>query len=201
MGAAWRWLDRHAIGRVRLHRAATRTPVRIALGATGSAPDGWTATDKQYLDVTSRENWTRFFRPHAIDAILAEHVWEHLGPREGLFGAKNCAEFLKPTGYMRLAVPDGNHPDEEYLEWVRPGGTGPGATDHRVLYTIDSLTQLMETAGFRVSPLEWFDANGVFHESTWRIEDGAIKRCKRLDDRNADGVLRYTSLIIDAFPV
>jgi predicted SAM-dependent methyltransferase len=193
-------LDRHLIGRLRLRIASRRRPLRIALGATGSAPSGWTATDEQYLDLTRRETFARYLSPRSVDAILAEHVWEHLSENDGSLAAKNCKEFLTDGGYLRVAVPDGNHPSPEYREWVRPGGVGPGAVDHKVLYNLETLATLLEAAGYRVQPLEWFDGNSRFHEQPWNPEEGLIRRSRRFDRRNCDGVLRYTSLIVDAFP-
>lgn len=34
---------------------------------------------------------------------------------------------LKPGGYVRVAVPDGFHPDPAYIEMGRPGGYGTGS--------------------------------------------------------------------------
>jgi len=36
------------------------------------------------------------------------------------------------------------------------------------------------------------------HAAEWRDEDGFIERSQRFDKRDTDGVLRYTSLIVDA---
>jgi hypothetical protein len=66
--------------------------------------------------------------------IKAEHVWEHLMPEQGATAARICHRFLRPGGYVRVAVPDGLHPDPKYVEWVRPGGSGLGAWDHTVLH-------------------------------------------------------------------
>ena len=56
----------------------------------------------------------------------------------------NCYEFLRPGGRLRIAVPDGFHPEPGYIEYVRPGGTGIGADDHKVLYNYQSLRKLLE---------------------------------------------------------
>lgn len=41
-----------------------------------------------------------------VDAFLAEHVWEHLSLEDAHRAARNCHEFLRPGGRLRLAVPD-----------------------------------------------------------------------------------------------
>lgn len=160
---------------------------------------GWYSTDLDSLDVLDPADWERGCRPASLGAILAEHVWEHLEPEEALAAARHCHTYLARGAYLRLAVPDGLHPDPDYIERVRPGGTGPGAGDHRVLYSYRSLAALLRRAGFRVEPLEFFDEQGRFHERPWSPGDGLVRRSRRHDPRNADGRPRYTSLIVDAW--
>lgn len=109
-----------------------------------------------------------------------------------------CFEFLKPGGAIRVAVPDGNNPDPAFIEYARPGGTGAGADDHKVLYRIESLSAVFQSAGFEIRPLEYFDAAGAFHTSEWEPNDGMITRSLRFDERNSDGRPHFTSVIIDA---
>jgi predicted SAM-dependent methyltransferase len=173
-------------------------PLRIVVGAGGLFDPGWIPTDVDVLDILDVAQWRRLFSEKSIDAILAEHVWEHLTAEQGLLAAENCFRFLRPGGHLRAAVPDGNHPDPAYLEWVRPGGSGAGADDHKLLYNRESFGQLFETAGFQVEPLEYFDADGKFHAVDWDPALGKIERSRRFDDRNRDGQLAYTSVIVDA---
>jgi predicted SAM-dependent methyltransferase len=173
-------------------------PVQIVLGASGIYDAGWIPTEIGVLDILKAGQWTRVFAENSIDAILAEHVWEHLTPEQGLVAARNCLRFLKPGGYLRAAVPDGFHPDPTYIEWVRVGGTGAGADDHKVLYTCETFRGLFEQAGFEVEPLEYFDSAGAFHAVEWDPDAGKIHRSKRFDERNQNGQLNYTSIIVDA---
>ncbi len=135
-----------------------------------------------------------------MDAILAEHVWEHLDPGQGLAAARNCFVYLKPGGRVRAAVPDGLHPDPAYRAHVRPRAPGEesGDPDHRVLYDHRSFAALFEGAGFEVELLEYHDESGRFHEVEWSLEAGMIHRSRRFDQRNAGGKLAYTSVILDA---
>ena len=187
------------LGILRLRRrvAATESP-RIVVGASEVYEAGWIPTDVDYLNLLRPADWERFFAKDCLAAILAEHVWEHLTPDEGLRAARICREYLRPGGYLRLAVPDGFNPDPAYREWVRPGGSGPGADDHKALYTHESLGRLLSEAGLQVETLEYFDAAGQFHATDWKPEDGMIHRSLRFDERNHDGILRYSSLIVDA---
>jgi predicted SAM-dependent methyltransferase len=182
----------------RIRNSLSLSPRKIVLGASATFDPGWIPTEIEALNLLREQDWERFFQPGSIDALLAEHVWEHLTEKEALQGARLCLRFLKPGGYLRVAVPDGNHPDSEYLGWVKPGGGGAGAEDHKILYTYRSLGSLFERAGFTIRLYEYFDEDGRFHFSDWAPEDGMIHRSKRFDKRNRGGKLAYTSIVLDA---
>jgi len=171
---------------------------RIVVGTSGIFEPGWIPTDVEYLNLLRSGDWQNFFVEASVGAILAEHVWEHLTPEEGLLAARHCHRFLQPGGYLRLAVPDGGSPDPAYIQQVKVNGTGSGADDHKVLYTLATLTRLLEQAGFTVTPLEYFDDRGNFQYREWNPADGMVHRSRRFDERNRDGRLGYTSLIVDA---
>ena len=184
----------------RLRREISVNPSpRIVVGSSGVFTEGWIPTEIEILNLLRPSDWEKYFSHHVPLAILAEHVWEHLTLDEGAAAARNCFHYLQPGGHLRLAVPDGFNPDPNYREWVRPGGTGKGADDHKVLYTHESLSRLLAMAGFKVELLEYFDADGQFHFSDWDPHDGMIHRSRRFDERNRDGRLGYTSLIVDAY--
>lgn len=185
-------------GRYRLKRLSKRRPLRIVVGASGVFDDGWIPTDIEYLNLLNQEHWEEYFSKDSIDAILAEHVWEHLTLNEGLVAARRCFQYLKPGGYLRVAVPDGFHPDPEYIEWVKVDGVGPRADDHKVLYNFETLSGIFKRAGFEVELLEYFDSKGEFHYADWDVAGGTIHRSKRFDERNKNGELKYTSIILDA---
>jgi predicted SAM-dependent methyltransferase len=181
-------------------RAARGEPIQIIIGAGGIGHDkGWIPTNVQFLDLLKEEDWQRGFGDHRIDAIFAEHVWEHMTPADGKAGAAQCFKYLKPGGLLRIAVPDGNHPDPDYHEFVRPGGPGPGAYDHKVLYTYDMLRAMLESVGFKVDLLEYYDAERNFHRMPWDPKQGRVYRCQGWTEKKRDGsIMHYTSLIADA---
>jgi predicted SAM-dependent methyltransferase len=191
---------RNQIDRLRLHRqiAQAGRPLRIVIGAGQFCPPGWIGTNIHQLNLLAPAGWRRYFASASVDAMLAEHVWEHLSPEEGLAAARTCFSYLRPGGYLRVAVPDGLHPDPAYIEHVRPGGSGPGADDHKALYTYRSIAELFAQAGFTVEQLEHFDEDGAFHAAPWDPEGGLIRRSLRFDQRNRGGRPAYTSLLIDA---
>jgi predicted SAM-dependent methyltransferase len=171
--------------------------VMINIGSGHDVYEGWITTDIGLLDVTNKLDWFLCVWPFKVDRILAEHVWEHLTPIAAQSGMLNCRKYLKKGGLLRLAVPDGLFPDNEYIEHVKPAGIGPGAYDHKMLYNYKTLLQLMVTCGLDYCLLEYWDEDGRFVENKWKVVDGMIKRSRRYDERNDSNNIRYTSLIID----
>ena len=170
--------------RVRAIRAEAKTvrPLNVILGAGPVTMRGWVATDAAVLDVTSSRAWKRLFTPNSIDRLMAEHLFEHLSEPECATAFTECFRYLKPGGLLRVAVPDGNRNDPEYIEEVSPPKDG-----HQLLFTV-------------VTPLEYFDAKEEFHCYPWVEDDGLIRRSARFDrrERFKRGTLYYTSLIVDA---
>src|SRR6185295_4438112 len=102
---------RRRIKRIKLLFQVRIQRPRIVLGSGGIGVPGWIMTDIDQLDILSEEDWATYFRPAFAEAILAEHVWEHLTIDEGTRAAKLCWKYLRPGGRLRVAVPDGLHPD------------------------------------------------------------------------------------------
>jgi predicted SAM-dependent methyltransferase len=160
--------------------------------------DDWIDTDREVLDLTDARTWEGLLPENRLDSILAEHVWEHLDPGAARYAAALCFRFLKPGGYLRVAVPDGMHPDPGYVSAVRPGGSGWGSDDHKVLYDFRSFSMLFSEVGFEVRLLEYFDDSGRFVQNPWDPAHGMVRRSARFDERNAVEPLAYTSVILDA---
>nr|WP_078392285.1 methyltransferase domain-containing protein [Shouchella patagoniensis] len=175
---------------------------RIVIGAGRyNNNPGWLHTEEAELSLLKSEKWEKRFILESLDAILAEHVWEHLSYKEGLTAAKECYRYLKKGGYIRCAVPDGFFPNKAYQHVVQVGGPGPVnhiCAGHKVLFTYHSLKAMFSEAGFLVDLLEYHDETGVFHENNWNGEDGIIFRSKRYDPRNQGESIVFASLIIDA---
>lgn len=193
---------------------------RIVLGAWSKFDPGWIPTQREFLDLTDPAQWKWYFEPSSIDAMLAEHVWEHITPEDGLAAAQTCYTYLKPGATLRVAVPDGLHPDPGYVNLVKADAVNPAPGDapdgggnsanHKALYTYKTLKALFERAGFRVVLYEYFDEQGNFHCQDWDAKGGTISRSKRFDPRNKSGplasvypgamddYLAYCSLILDA---
>jgi predicted SAM-dependent methyltransferase len=175
-----------------------RSHLRIVIGSSGIYDDDWIPTEIEFLNILKKDHWERYFRQNSIDAILAEHVWEHLTPEDAKIAAQFCFGYIKPGGYLRIAVPDGFHPNKDYIDQVKVGGIGEGADDHKVLYYYHTIAELFINIGFDVILLEFFDEDGIFHIEDWDPQGGTIVRSLRFDKRNDCGRLMYTSIILDA---
>ncbi|SEO79013.1 Predicted SAM-depedendent methyltransferase [Amphibacillus marinus] len=162
---------------------------------------GWIYTQEDELSLLNEADWERKFSKNSIDALLAEHVWEHLTLEEGNRAATICYQYLKPGGYIRCAVPDGYFRSRSYQQLIQVGGPGSidhPAASHKVVYQYKSLTNIFNEVGFDVHLLEYCDEQGDFHWLDWDESAGIIFRSKKLDPRNKN-MLVFPSLIIDAF--
>lgn len=142
----------------------------VAIGAGEQSWSGWLATQREQLDLLDESTFERFFGAGRAQSFLCEHTWEHLTVDEGVRAARLCWRFLQDGGRLRVAVPDGRFPDDEYQRTVQVGGPGPAdhpAADHKVVYVAETLVDVFERAGFDVSLIEWWDAAGRFCVSPW----------------------------------
>jgi predicted SAM-dependent methyltransferase len=180
---------------------AAPAPLRVIIGAGDQRWAGWTPTQQAQLDLTDRRSFEVWFGPRRADALLCEHVWEHLTEAQGRAAAQLCFDFLKPGGFLRCAVPDANFPDEAYQRTVQVGGPGPAdhpAADHRVVYNHRQFAALFAAAGFEVRLLEYCDEAGQVHAHPWDPATGPIDRSLQLDHRNTGGHLGFVSIVLDA---
>jgi predicted SAM-dependent methyltransferase len=170
-------------------------PLKVLIGGGQTSYGGWIFTDRDFLDITNPHDWSNLFEPNSIDRLLCEHVLEHLSEQECAIALAECYRCLKPGGLMRVAVPDGYRRDPAYVAEASPPNDG-----HKVFYNVDTLPPLLESVGFSVLPLEYFDENEQFHARTWDESDGLITRSVRFDQQKdfQRGELYYTSLIVDA---
>jgi len=121
--------------------------------------------------------------------LFAEHVIEHFEPTQVSRIASLAFSFLKKRGRIRVAVPDGFKPSPSYQKYIRPGGTNSGSGQHHmVAWTIENLPPLFESAGFEISPVEYFDASGKFHSAKDAYDGdrsyGKVRRSWKHDGRN-----------------
>lgn len=170
--------------------------LQIIIGSASTKYENWLATNIESLNILKESSFDSLLGEKKVDRFLAEHVFEHIGYDDAIVGLKNCNYFMNDGGTIRIAVPDGFHPNQEYIDMVKPGGYGWGSDDHKLLYTYQSLSGALEAAGFTVRLLEYYDEEGKFHYNDWKSEEGHVMRSMRYDKRFHEP-LGYSSLIID----
>lgn len=187
-------ISRHQLNKV---KSSNLSEIRVVIGSGYTHYKNWINTDIETINVTKYDDWNNYFEENTINTVLAEHIFEHLNQDELDLALSNIYKFLKKDGNLRIAVPDGYHTSNDYIEAVKPGGYGDGSHDHKFLFNYKMLTEILEKIGYKIRLLEYFDDKGDFHLNSWNEEDGKITRSALNDARNSNGSLKYTSLIID----
>ena len=192
--------------RWRRHRIAAPVsrgePLKIIVGAAETWQEGWYSTNENWLDITNAEDWQAVFQgKRLLTRVLAEHVFEHLTHEECRVALAHIHRHMREGGRIRVAVPDGNHPDADYLRHVGIGGIGDDASDHKQLLTVEALCALMAEAGFIPEHLEGYDAAGRLILEPYSPEDGFVYRSRvneTPESRTKWGFVdAATSLIVD----
>ncbi|MFC6665694.1 hypothetical protein ACFP9V_10325 [Deinococcus radiopugnans] len=55
----------------------------VIIGAGEQRWDGWIPTGREDLDLLDRAGWNAWFGDRRANALLCEHVWEHLSEAQG----------------------------------------------------------------------------------------------------------------------
>merc|ERR1712025_303009 len=146
-------------------------------------------------------NMTQSFMVCGADAIFSEHVWEHLTPMQALAAAASAFPWLKPGGRWRIAVPDAFFRHDAYQLYSRAGVFNV-VQPHSIVWSKDSLSELLQYVGFEVKLLEYYSLNGNFFSEEYdEAEYGKVKRTHKNDRRNhgnKDPPGAMTSLVVDA---
>lgn len=175
----------------------SKNNLKIVIGASKTRYNDWISTNINTLNITLFNDWKFLFNYNSLSNILAEHVFEHLTLSDVKITCQNCHLFLKKGGTLRIAVPDGFFPNKNYIESVMPGGSGPGADDHKQLYNFNSIKEIFDLTMFDYELIEFFDHNGKFNCQLLDESKGFIIRSRNNDERNTPSKIYYTSLIID----
>lgn len=178
-------------------------PMRIIVGAAMTSQSGWYSTNEQWLDVTKHNDWNKIFRDKKLlTHVVAEHVFEHLTYEECREALRLIRKHMIPGGRIRIAVPDGYHPDPTYLRHVGINGIGADASDHKQLLTMDGLSTLLTESGYTAHPLEGYNKDGVLIQESFNVADGYIYRSRsnlsNMAEKDGwDFTDANTSLIVD----
>lgn len=157
-----------------ISRYLARTPApRLNIGAGGNRVRGWLNLDLSpspgvsFMDASRK--WP--FGDASIDAILCEHMIEHVSKSLGTHLLREARRTLKPGGWLRVVSPDldwlarrilepATPSDERYLQFIN-GFFDRRATSwcdainlcfyehgHRYIWSIDELRSELKRAGF-----------------------------------------------------
>lgn len=148
---------------VKRYLSRTTTP-RINIGAGGNRIRGWLNLDLYpapgvvYMDASLR--WP--FADASIDAILCEHMIEHVPKSLGVHLLHEMSRILQPGGWVRIVTPD--------LNWLASRILNPSSTRQE-----ESYLEFLNTFMKRKST-SWCDAvNLCFYEHghryIWSIEE------------------------------
>lgn len=126
---------------------------------------------------------------------------EHLSEKEMMTALGHIADNISEKGgRIRIAVPDGYHPDPVYLRHVEINGIGDDALDHRQLLNVDTLSAHLREAGFEPVHLEGYTRDGVLVQKPYDTADGFV-RCSRANPKRKNNPWKFpdadTSLIVD----
>jgi len=193
---------RSAWTQIRVNRFARR-PIRIVVGASGDSYTGWITTEKYFFDITDGRSTSALIGGAKVRSFLLEHVLEHLSYEDATEAIKNLLQCVTVGGTIRIAVPDGNHPDENYRRLV--GVDGPD--DHLHLWTLADAIDLARQSKCAIEMVEYFTERGQFvstrlsDSETIARERGVVSRSAKNSWSRADsidyGPHGYTSLIFD----
>lgn len=190
--ARWHRIERKML----LKKMNSQQELKVILGAGFTEYDGWVKTDYPFFDITNEKHWNYFFDTKKPSKLLCEHVLEHFTDTDVNAILKLAFQHLELNGNIRIAVPDKKHPNPAYIEYVRPGGSGWGADDHRSFWNNDSMGDLLNKIGFEVSLLEYYNDEKKLITSKFDLDNGEINRSHAYGFKNE--IENYSSLIIDA---
>ena len=178
--------------------------VKLILGAALTSQKNWISTNEEWFDISKKKHWERLFKNKIkLKRAIAEHVFEHL-TKEEMKSAFNLVYIhLIKNGTLRIAVPDGNHPDPIYRQHTGIGGLGADASDHKQFITYEYLKSELENCGFTCFLREGYRADGILISEKIPPELGFVIRSRKnnslaikngwdFDDSNS-------SLIVDAY--
>ena len=181
----------------------TNKEVKIILGAALTSQKGWFSSNEEWLDITNPIHWQRLFsKRRNLSNAVAEHVFEHLTEREMEKALFLIHKYLKKKGTLRIAVPDGNHPDSDYRKNTGIKGIGPDASDHKQFIKYEFIKEVLERKGYSCNLIEGFLFDGRLIQNKINNDFGYINRSrsnkKSMHQKDLYFKDENTSLIIDA---
>ena len=178
--------------------------VKIIIGAALTNQKGWLSTNEEWLDISDYNDWFRLFHGKPlVKRALAEHVFEHLSREQMKTAFKLIYDHLCKEGTLRIAVPDGNHPNETYRKNTCINGIGADASDHKQFLSYEILENDLKEVGFKCFHMEGYNDEGNLVVKKLPDELGFIIRSRTNQNRSSSKIWDFidsqTSLIVDAY--
>ena len=191
------YLERRRVRNLILSLNQSNQPIKLNIGSSTIHYEGWISLDLPFFDLLRAELFNLIFDENKIDNVLMEHVLEHLTNDQVKNALLNIKPFLKrENGRIRIAIPDRNHPNPSYIDYVKPNGCGPGSDDHKSFWNIEDFQDLSEELGFILYPIEYYDRFKKLHTNSINLDYGPIRRTAQKPNVNK-AISDYSSLIID----
>lgn len=146
--------------------AGAKRPLRLHQGCANHYLEGWVNLDLyrpgRRLDLRWDLRRGVPFPDESVDAVFSEHLLEHLPLEAGLHLLAECYRVLRPSGILRIGVPDlGRYvrsyvDGDTFISMVRPGRPTPALAliepffrhGHRSMYDFETLRLALSEAGF-----------------------------------------------------
>ena len=181
----------------------SRDSVNLILGAALTNQKGWFSTNEDWLDICKEDHWKRLFNSkQRIKRVLAEHVFEHLTLDEMRNAINLIYKNMVLGGSLRIAVPDGNNPNQEYRNHCGINGIGIDVSDHKQFITFELLRDEVERIGFKCHLIEGYLKNKKLISTPFNSELGEVIRSRSnktiiYQKEGWDFVDANSSLIVD----
>ena len=184
--------------------------VNLILGAALTKQKGWFSTNQEWFDIVQKSHWDRLFNAkkspcrNRVKGVLAEHVFEHLTLDEMRNAINLIYKNMVYKGSLRIAVPDGNNPNQEYRNYCGINGIGADASDHKQFITFELLRDEVEKIGFKCHLIEGYLKNRKLISTSFNRELGNVIRSRSNEiiihpKEGWDFVDANSSLIVDCF--
>lgn len=208
-GPVYDWQARRRSQRFLQHLNQRHLLINLGCGPTAMAD--WINVDMargSHVDVVLDITTGLPFLDESCQAVICEHVIEHLTREHGLQLLKDCRRVLEPGGVVRISTPDAGlylksyAGDGDFLRWAMERRPAPTPLDrinmvmredgqHLWLYDGESLMRLFQDAGFSevtVQPagVSTIDVlNDIDHPGR-RAESVYVEGIKSTDDSSLD---------------
>lgn len=145
------------------------------------------------------------FESSSLEFIFSEHFLEHLFFDEALSLMRECYRILKPFGVIRTCVPDADLRTYESPEPIGfPDVTLPyiDPTKHKIRWSVYSLADTLQIAGFEPIPLRYCDKLGQYirhHPIDYKISYEHCPEQQMIFDLSY--IKRINSLIVDGIKI